>query len=176
LWGDFSVLEVCVRNAIGGQLEVFTGRADWWESPQVGLRAEQMQAVQRATVAIDRAGQRLSPGHVVANLTLGFWTSLLANRYHERLWEPAVKNAFPHLVGRRGALQQDLDGLRRVRNRIAHHEPIFNRDLAVDHQTVLGVLAMIEPRARDWLEHDSRIEQVLASRSETVQGLRPTSF
>jgi hypothetical protein len=176
MWGDFSVLEVCVRNAIGAQLEALAGRADWWNSPRVGLRVEQMQAVQRAAATLGHSGQHSSPGHVVANLTLGFWTSLLANRYHQRLWEPAIKKACPHLTGRRGALQQDLEALRRLRNRTAHHEPIFNRDLAADHQTVLKVLAMIEPLARDWLAHDSRIGTVLAARSDTVAGIRPTSF
>jgi hypothetical protein len=175
-WGDFSVLEVCVRNAIGQQLEAFAGQADWWNAAKVGLRVEQAQAVQRAAATLRHSGQQTSPGHVVANLTLGFWTSLLANRYHQRLWEPAIKKAFPHLTGRRGTLQQDLETLRRLRNRIAHHEPIFNRNLATDHQTALAVLGMIEPLARDWLDHDSRILTVLAVRSDTVAGARPTSF
>ncbi|MDR2381606.1 MAG: hypothetical protein LBE08_10635, partial [Bifidobacteriaceae bacterium] len=44
MWGDFSVLEVCVRNAIGGQLERYAGRADWWAAPVVALLTEQHQA------------------------------------------------------------------------------------------------------------------------------------
>jgi hypothetical protein len=176
LWGDFSVLEVCVRNAIGDQLEHYAGRADWWNAQTVGLRIEQQQAVRRAAATTGHTGQLASAGHVVANLTLGFWTSLLANRYHQRLWEPAIKKAFPHLSGRRGALQQDLESLRRLRNRIAHHEPIFNRDLAADHQTALAVLAMIEPATSVWLAHDSRVTDVLAARSDTVTGSRATSF
>lgn len=176
LWGDFAVLEVCVRNAISAQLEKLAGKADWWASPVVGLRTEQAQAVQRAIASLPHHGQPVSPGQVVANLTLGFWTSLLANRYHQRLWEPAIKHAFPHLTGRRGALQQDLESLRRLRNRVAHHEPIFNRDLATDHQTVLDVLTMIDPKASDWLDHDSRIPAVLAVQSDTLLGTRPTTF
>jgi hypothetical protein len=176
MWGDFSVLEVCVRNAIGAHLERYAGRADWWAAPVVALRIEQQQAVRRAAATTGHSGRRASAGHVVANLTLGFWTSLLANRYHQRLWEPAIKMAFPHLAGRRGALQQDLESLRRLRNRIAHHEPIFNRDLAADHQTALAVLAMIEPATSIWLAHGSRVADVLAARSNTITGSRDTSF
>ena len=176
MWGDFSVLEVCVRNAMSRQLELHAGQVDWWDSPTVTLCVEQLQTLQRAASALGHQGQQASAGHIVANLTLGFWTSLLANRYHQRLWEPAIKKAFPHLKGRRGALQQDLEALRRLRNRIAHHEPIFNRDLATDHETVLSVLAMIEPAARAWLTSNSRIIPVLAARADTVTGMRPTSF
>ena len=176
MWGDFSVLEVCVRNAMSHQLEVHAGQVDWWNSSTVSLHVEQSQALQRAVATLGHTGQQASAGQTVANLTLGFWTSLLANRYHQRLWEPAIKKAFPYLEDRRGALQQDLEALRRLRNRIAHHEPIFNRDLAADHETVLSVLAMIEPAARDWLAGNSRIIDVLAARADTVTGMRPTSF
>jgi len=169
-WGGFCVLEVSLRNSINMQLESFTGRADWWSSLQVVLHAEQSDAISAASLG------GASPGSVVASLTFGFWTSLLANRYHKALWVPAVHLAFPGYSGRRGALQQELESLRRLRNRIAHHEPVFNRDLAADHRSVLRVLGWISPAAQAWVEHDSRLPAVIAARPDAVSGKRSTFF
>jgi hypothetical protein len=81
-------------------------------------------------------------GHVVAELSFGFWTGLLANRYHARLWEPALRRSFPLLppgVTRR-SLHRRVESVRRLRNRVAHHEPVFGRDLAGDHRDILELL------------------------------------
>jgi len=169
-WGGFAVLEVCLRNAISTRLAAHTGHVDWWNSPLVTLRAQQQAAINAAT------GPSVTPDSVVAALTFGFWTSLLANRYHQQLWVPAIHGAFPGYRGRRGTLQQKLEDLRRLRNRLAHHEPIFNRDLAADHLAVLEILGWIEPAVRTWVERDSRLTAVLAARSVTVKGTRKTSF
>jgi len=148
----------------------YSVRADWWNSPLVTLRSQQQAAIVAA------AGPSVAPDSVIAGLTFGFWTSLLANRYHQQLWVPAIHAAFPGYVGRRGALQQTLEALRRHRNRLAHHEPVFNRDLAADHRLVLDVLEWIEPAARTWVERDSRLTAVVAPRADTVNGTRNTSF
>jgi len=169
-WGGFAVLEVCLRNAISAQLATYTGRTDWWNSPLVTLRAQQQGAINAAT------GPSATPDSVVASLTFGFWTSLLANRYHQQLWVPAINGAFPGYRGRRGVLQQRLEALRRLRNRLAHHEPVFRRNLAADHRIILDVLGWLEPAARAWVERDSRLTAVLAARADTVNATRKTSF
>jgi len=137
LWMDFSVLEVILRNALDAQLAAYCHQPDWWNAPQVRLHVEQQQALKRALSAIGRSGTAPPSGQAVANLTFGFWTSLLSNRYHQMLWVPSLINAFPYFQGRRGNLHKSLDELRRLRNRIAHHEALINRDLAADHQSVL---------------------------------------
>ena len=177
LWGGFAILEVCLRNAINARLSSLAGRGDWWNAASLHLHRDQRQrvneAVSRATL---EQGTAVTDGHVVAQLTLGFWVSLLTNRYHSSLWVPAVSHAFPHWALRRGDLHHRLETLRKVRNRLAHHEKVFNRNLLRDHQDVLDVLAAIEPAVRDWVAHDSRLPAVLAVRATTIAGQRPTSF
>jgi len=172
LWSDFAVLEVCLRNTINNQLSAHTGQADWWNSPHLVLRAEQQDTIQ----AVGGQAGLAQPSQVVASLTFGFWTALLANRYHQRLWVPALHLAFPYYSGRRGALQQDLEHLRRLRNRLAHHEPVFSRDMAADHQRAVNILRWITPAAGDWAEQASRLPSVLAGRAATVAGTRPPTF
>jgi hypothetical protein len=174
MWGGLSVLEVCLRNALNQQLESMTGQPDWWNATGLGLHFEQKDAIRQAVKAARQAKMPL--GQVVSNLMLGFWTSLLANRYHQRLWVPALQRAFPRHSGRRSDLQLRLERLRRLRNRIAHHEPVFNRALANDHGDVLMVLDAINTDLRDWVASNSRVPDVLAARAATVAGSRQARF
>ena len=54
-----------------------------------------------------------------------------------------------------------LNALRTVRNRIAHHEPVFARDLARDHERIVEVVGWITPGTRRWVEHHSRVPAIL---------------
>ena len=73
-------------------------------------------------------------------------------------------------------LHADLERLRKLRNRTAHHEPIFARNLTTDHELVLDITGYIEPQARTWSTTHSRVPDVIANRNRTVDGLRPTAF
>jgi hypothetical protein len=39
--------------------------------------------------------EELESGHVVAELNFGFWIGMLANRYHQRLWEKNLYTRSP---------------------------------------------------------------------------------
>jgi len=176
LWGDFNVLEIALRNALNDQLTVAAGQADWWNASIPFHRFEVTRLTQAVHEVTTEKGRSATPGHVVAELSLGFWTGLLGNKYHQRLWVPFLQHAFPHMIGTRRALHADLERLRRLRNRVAHHEPVFARNLAHDHGRTLAVLEMICAPARVWVAHDSRLPSVLAERQLTISGQLPTSF
>lgn len=109
----------------------------------------------------------------MAALSFGFWISLLGSggrinpvgrkaNYEMTLWRPALRGAFPNCTSlTRKQAHKPLDCLRKLRNRIAHHEPIFARDLANDHQHVLDVTGWISPGVRMWIEHHSRVPTLL---------------
>lgn len=178
MWGPLHVLEVVLRNALDRQLAAHTGRQDWWRQLWLSYRqSDQLDAAQRAAAATHTTGA-VTTGHVVAELSLGFWTALLANRYHDRLWEPALKQAFAHRPRsiRRGDIHARLDGLRLLRNRIAHHEPVFARRLADDHANIVIVLGYLHTEAQTWVTSHSRVFQVLARRVDCESGTAPTSF
>ena len=175
-WGSFNVLEVALRNVIHAELSALAGRDDWWNA-QIGLHQFEQSRVADAIGAARRAkGAAALPGHVVAELSLGFWTGLLANRYHQRLWVPALHAAFPHLVGRRRELHRKLESLRKLRNRIAHHEPVFARNLTADHERLLGILGAISPVAVDWVKQNSRVPQAISRQTDVITGTQSTMF
>lgn len=51
-----------------------------------------------------------------------------------------------------------------LRNRIAHHEPIFRRNVAHDYADMLTLVGWISNEARGWVEELSRVPVLQAQR------------
>lgn len=175
-WGGVNVLEVAVRNVIHAELTRLAGREDWWTGSLRLHPFEQQRIADAISTARRAKGDGVKPGHVVAELSFGFWTGLLANRYHQRLWVPALSQAFPCLTGRRRELHRKQETLRKLRNRVAHHEPIFGRELAADHDRLVSVLSAISPAAVVWVQSNSRVPDVLARRTSVTTGVSSSTF
>lgn len=74
----------------------------------------------------------------------------------------------PRLFARssRRAAHRPLDCLGTFRNRIAHHEPIFDRYLAADYPSLLQTAGWISVETRAWIERHSRVPTVLTQSPE----------
>ena len=159
-----SCLEISLRNALHSQLRTRYGRDDWWAIARLdGHDAAKIQQAGDDLRARRRTSVPCADG-VVAELSLGFWVSLLSRRYDRHFWVPALHRSFPGYHGRREQLHDNLDSVRRLRNRIMHHEPVYHRDLAADHKKICRLLGYIEPLAVDWLAEFDRVPVVLATR------------
>lgn len=174
---DIGRLEVVFRNAIDEAL-VSYGTAQGW--PTVWYRRRQVfpgkhgaRALDDIKVARDRATRRGVPevhGKVVAELSFGFWRFLCTKPYLTSLWVPAVADAFPHhsAAGDPRAVREAVDDrIQRVhflRNRIAHHEPVHHRILKRDLDSIAGLSGWISTDARDWIVGASRAAEVIRRR------------
>ncbi len=172
-YGPLQSLEVALRNALHKQLTLTYGHA-WYDDPRTGLDDGARNRVMKARSDLIRSGYSDDPPHMVAALSFGFWVSLLGKGgrislgqgkkadYEAKLWRPALRSAFPNVqkLNRRQA-HEPLDYLRTLRNRIAHHEPIFNRHLTKDYAQILNVLGWISLAKRDWVASYSRLPHVL---------------
>ena len=173
-YGPLQGLEVALRNAVHRQLGGCYG-ADWYENPAAGLDTGCLERIERAKADVVRAGHSVGPPRVVAALSFGFWISLLGSGgridstgrkadYEMTLWRPALRGAFPHRKTlTRKQVHRPLNGLRTLRNRIAHHEPIFARRLNEDYESILDVTGWISPGTRAWIERRSRVSTLLDS-------------
>jgi hypothetical protein len=75
-------------------------------------------------------GSELLPGKVIAELTFGFWYYLTVSMFEHSLWVPYLHKSFqPRKAPKRSVFNQQIDKIRQLRNRIAHHEPIFHMNL-----------------------------------------------
>jgi hypothetical protein len=165
-------LEVLLRNALHGQLTAQHRRrhrvGHWYHDPGELLEPHRRDDIAEARARLYRAGNPETPGRVVAELSFGFWRYLLSARYEQTLWTPALRHGFPHLRPQaRRRVYEPVERLNRLRNRIAHHEPIHRRDLAADYADLLSLAAAVCPITRSWIADTSRVPAVLAGRPRT---------
>lgn len=129
--------EVCTRNAASEAIERVYG-PDWpWDH---GFRTSLPNPPQAARTynprrdLINTASRQPSTGKVIAELKFAFWPSMFTARHDGRLWTPHIRSVFPHASASasklRSTVYTDLDSIRRLRNRVAHHEPLLTADLA----------------------------------------------
>ncbi|MFI0796751.1 hypothetical protein ACH4OY_29300 [Micromonospora rubida] len=160
--------EIGVRNALHAQLAGLAGRQDWWASRRIVLAPAAVDMLDKAVAEVTRRSPPGGPGHVVAALPFGFWAGLVSSghryNYEMTLWRPGLHRAFPGYRGTRSELHPRLNTLRLLRNRIAHHEPIYRRHLAADHDTILTLSSWIMPAFARWMASRSRVPGLLASR------------
>lgn len=176
LLGAYAALEVGLRNAMHDQLSTSFGRPDWWQA--AALSANDLDQVDEAAAYLDRrkGPGTWGPGHVVAELKTSFWEGLLVNRFHAALWNQHLEHAFPNYSGRRSDLRSRIERLRLLRNRATHHEPIFARDLNIDHQYMCELASFVAADLRLWIASHSRLPGVITSYGATVGGSRPSRF
>jgi len=119
-------------------------------------------------------GYVLSPDRIVTELSFGFWRYLLAKRYHDSLWLPAIRHGFPHLRPQnRRVIAEPVERLHYLRNRIAHHEPIYLRNLQADIDDMRTVLGAMSPHTRAWAEAISTLPTVILQRPPAIIIPRP---
>lgn len=171
-YGPLQGLEVTLRNVMHTQLATQYGLA-WYDNRAAGLDRGGLERVASAKARLRGDRYVVDTPRIVASLSFGFWVSLLgpggriedARRkanYEMTLWRPALRRAFPYRSPlTRKQVHGPLISLRALRNRIAHHEPIFARNLTEDHQRILDVTGWMSPGTRSWIAYHSRVPRLL---------------
>lgn len=157
-------MEVCFRNSLHSQLSARYGD-DWLTNGTPGLAPWAVGKIGDAVRELGEDGDEATPGRVVAKLHFGFWVGTLGPGYDETLWRFALTRAFSD-QGRgmkRKRVLGRFNALRRFRNRIAHHEPIFHRNLPQMHAEVIEAIQWMCPETAAWAAHRSRVPEVLAN-------------
>jgi hypothetical protein len=156
-------LELALRNALHCSFCTMFGRPDWWVSAPLDDNGRR-KIVEAKRALARRRGRPEVADDVVAQLTFGFWISLLSSTYHRTLWVPTLHRVFPRAARRRHTLHQDFANVLVLRNRIMHHEPIHHRHLQADHETVYRLLGYLSPVIVQELARRDRVPQLLAYR------------
>lgn len=165
--------EIAWRNTVDAAIS--TRRAvdapHWLVDPAFPLRAATRAKIANAANAVRRGGVSTpSPGQVIAELPLGFWRFPTMRGYSATVWAPYLSRAFPHAPGRpqREEVDRRLQPVILLRNRIAHHEPVFARP-AVLRERVADVFELgqwMNPDAAAWWERHTAVAQILDRRHE----------
>ena len=120
--------------------------------------------ITQASKQIAGRHENITPSKVVAELTLGFWVSLLNSEYERLLWKD-LRRAFPYLPKKerqRKNVSAPLNTFRSFRNRVFHNESICWNLHRVEeiHQKMITVLGWINKDVPGWLQQVDRFETV----------------
>lgn len=169
-YGPLQALEVTLRSRINTQLTKEYG-AEWFIIDKTNmdfLHPNHFERLKNHLKRLERTEERfenkqapINPLNIIATLPFGFWVSFLTKHYEDKLWRPVLHKAFSHTYSRK-KVHQPMDKMRRLRNRIAHHEPIFHLHLGNHYQLILETIGQMSPKKRKWVEIHSRVKEVLA--------------
>lgn len=163
--GPLQALEVTLRNAVHALMMTAEGPS-WYDATP--LHATQRDAVEAAKQSLRRERKSETPGGIIAGTNFGFWVGLFAKRYDALLWRPLLHQVF-HPTPARRHVHGQLDRMRTLRNRIAHHEPIVQRNLRADYGTILWLLDLLSPTKAAWVKHYSRVPETLRVSGSSLQ-------
>ena len=183
---DIGRFEVVFRNALDRALREY-GQAqgwttEWYDRTELfpgkkgRTTSNQINKAKRQAVHLLDNGRgrdadgNILPGKIVAELTFGFWRYLCARRYLTSMWVPALAAAFEHHPETDNAarvLADVEDRVQRVhflRNRVAHHEPLHQRHLQSDLDAISDVVGWLCTDTATWISQSSRTLAVAAAR------------
>jgi hypothetical protein len=156
------ICEVVTRNTVHRALvSVYGERWPWNENFELSLPNPTRGYNSRSDL-INSRRRKGSTGKVIPELKFVFWQKAFTSRFDGRLWNHQLLDIFPnHPVGMtvsdlRLEIASSLESIRNLRNRIAHHEPIFTRDLRSDFESIQKLLRYQNVHSLNWmLLHES---------------------
>lgn len=166
------VLEALLRNRIHHALATSAGSA--WYLPDGGVlqTTQQHDQVARALSDLRRYRRPATTGAVVSNLTLSFWTTMFNTEY-EALWQQRL-HVIVSASARKGLHRKHLSGplteIRRLRNRIARHEPILHWSLQSQHDHLMQVMACLSPSTAHWCRQHDRFTELYPAAGVMLYG------
>lgn len=165
---SLNYLEVGLRNRLNVVLVRYYG-ANWLvERSPLLLSAEQNRILDDMCDRHIREKHRL-PVHddYVAQMSFGFWSAYFHKRFDPVIWHKknALEIIFPEMIlaqRTRKLIQPQLLMVKDLRNRIAHHEPVWNaRPNIMDiHRICHDLIAAMSPEAAELLRQIDRLPQV----------------
>lgn len=142
----------------------------WLDARPSLLERRECQAVEQAKTTMKNRGSPMTKGRLVSVLGFGFWVSLCKRPYEQgrtggpRLWPELANRGFPHLpkpMRTRSQIFHALDPLRDLRNRVSHHEAVWDRRLERSHQEIVDTIAWINRDLAATLKAHSPLPAVL---------------
>lgn len=154
------VCEVAVRNGVAEAIEKVHGATWPWSNGFLRSLPRPRRAFDYSPESDLRgvAGRQPTTGKVVAELKFAFWEAIFTAGQDSRIWNAHFATSFPGapaamtVAAARAKAHGDLWTIRKLRNRIAHHEPIFSRNTAADYAMVRELIEWRSPTAAAWVD------------------------
>jgi hypothetical protein len=170
-----SQVEVCLRNSISHTLTDTFGPV-WHRVPRLRYAHPAVQhELEKAEGRVDKLKPSLPD--IVAASDFNLWRELCKPAYAGVFWGKRIRISFPHTSvpgGERGVLTEvhrRVDLLLKLRNRIAHHEPIIGSNweplgskLADRHREATELLKWMAPDLACWVAARDEFDTAMVDR------------
>jgi len=150
--------EVIMRNAVSDVIEKVYGERWPWSIGFERSLPIPVHGYKPKDDLINARRHQPTTGKVIAELKFVFWQKLLTGRFDTRLWNNHIFTAFPYAAATglnatqlRQDLYNGLETVRKLRNRIAHHEPIISRNLDDDFSTIRIIISYRCQHSLEWM-------------------------
>lgn len=174
LYPTLQALEITLRNSLHLAISKHFRDVMWFDRQPSLLHQLELDKVAAAKRELQQEHKPLEAGRIVAELSFGFWTSLFDRRYERVLWPVLLKPAFPTMPRRirtRHELSRRLNQVRRLRNRVFHHESILNwknPDLQTQHAQIIEVIS--------WMNQTMAVTIGFLDHFTAIYGGGPSAF
>lgn len=160
--------EILCRNAINKAL-IFRLGENWFEDRTFrGLLSTRFLSELDQAIKDEQAqhGPSMNAHHIVSALTFGFWEHLTTKRFKRLLWPRGITHNFPNApIGKNHLdLRELIESVRRWRNRIAHHQAIFDKGPMRKHQDVLDLINWTCQTTGAWVTANSQVPKIISAR------------
>lgn len=142
------MLEVTLRNKTNAALTRPFGD-QWLIKPPLSLTDYQKKCIADAQNTLCREHKNMSHDALIAELNFGFWCSFYTRESY-LLWQ-YLRPLFQQQSLKQKHIAQKLYVLRRLRNRVAHYEPILHLPLNTYMQDLLTLLQWLAPETATWV-------------------------
>ncbi|MCZ8143848.1 hypothetical protein [Flavobacterium sp.] len=179
------IFEVILRNRINEVFTSYFGDPDWILNQKKGFMVDPsltytykktgivktnrflLNQVNLAENRLIKNGIVITSGKIISEQTLGFWTDLFEVHHYKLLKGNPIKifTSLPAGFGRK-EVNDELDKVRRFRNRINHNEPICFKGNTIDftetrevYNSIINLLSWIDPELPKFIRDIDMIKQ-----------------
>lgn len=164
-----SILEIGLRNSIDFQQIIRFNDKNWFENHEFIKVASRFQIdrISDARSNILSEKKEITSGRIISELSFGFWTSFFDTKFEMTLWK-TLRLAFPNCpkeIRKRRTMSSKFNSIRKLRNRIFHHEAItWNLDVIQEYEKeILEALNWLNKDLVNWLEGLNHLDDVIES-------------
>ena len=170
-----SILEIGLRNNIDFQLKRKFNNENWFGHPDFIKIVSRFQVdrVSEARNGILREKKLITSGKIVSELSFGFWTSLLDSKFEMTLWKN-IRLAFPNCpknLRKRKTMSSKFNGIRKLRNRIFHHESVtWNLGVLKNYKNeIIEGIDWLDKDLLSWSDDLIRFDDVIKKRIDLIK-------
>ncbi|WP_457946957.1 hypothetical protein ACTAQI_15240 [Pseudarthrobacter sp. alpha12b] len=175
-----SHVEVALRNAVDGILEPLevkeTARVrvqnGWWFSSSTFLTEHELNFYKTAVKHLGTRAEGASRDKVFSAMTFGIWEGIFGPSYEE-LFRRHLVYAFPNRGAgfKRDTVHKSVLALRNLRNRIAHHQAVFDLPLEERFEQAMDLLRWINVDLELWVRGLCRVPALLDIRPQAAESI-----